>query len=31
MSVRYEPAVRMIPVKQIDVLNPRGRGRKNES
>lgn len=28
MSVRYEPTVRMIPVKQIIVLNPRGRGKK---
>src|SRR4051812_36511560 len=28
MSVRYDPRIRMIPVRQIAVLNPRGRGRK---
>lgn len=28
MSVRYDPVVRMIPVQQINVLNPRARGRK---
>jgi ParB family chromosome partitioning protein len=28
MNVRYEPSVRMIPIKQITVLNPRQRGKK---
>lgn len=28
MKLRYEPAIRMIPLKQIHVLNPRERGRK---
>src|SRR5262245_5539267 len=28
MTVRYEDRVHMIPVRQIDVLNPRDRGRK---
>jgi ParB family chromosome partitioning protein len=28
MTIRYEPQVRMIPVKRITVLNPRDRGRK---
>jgi ParB family chromosome partitioning protein len=28
MSVHYESSVRMIPIKQIVVLNPRARGKK---
>jgi ParB family chromosome partitioning protein len=28
MSVRYEPQVRMIPIRQIAALNPRQRGKK---
>lgn len=28
MNVRYDPQVRMIPVTQINVLNPRDRGKK---
>ena len=28
MTVRYDPQVRMIPVAQINVLNPRDRGKK---
>jgi ParB family transcriptional regulator, chromosome partitioning protein len=28
MIVRYDPSVRMIPIKQITVLNPRQRGKK---
>jgi ParB family chromosome partitioning protein len=28
MTVRYEDRIRMIPVRQINVLNPRDRGRK---
>jgi ParB family chromosome partitioning protein len=28
MNVRYEPTVRMIPIKQIIVLNPRERGKR---
>ncbi len=28
MTLRYDPEVRMIPVKQITVLNPRDRGKK---
>lgn len=27
MTVRYDPRVRMIPVRQVNVLNPRSRGR----
>src|SRR5262245_17132988 len=28
MSIRYDSTVRMIPIKQIEILNPRERGRK---
>jgi ParB family transcriptional regulator, chromosome partitioning protein len=28
MNVHYDPVVRMIPIKQIDILNPRDRGKK---
>jgi ParB family chromosome partitioning protein len=28
MNIRYEPVVRMIPIKQIEILNPRDRGKK---
>ena len=28
MNVHYDPHVRMIPVTQINVLNPRDRGKK---
>ncbi len=31
MTVRYDPVVRMIPVKQIHVLNPRDRSKKKFS
>src|SRR5262245_41392098 len=28
MTIRYDPTVRKIPIQQIEVLNPRQRGRK---
>jgi ParB family chromosome partitioning protein len=28
MNIRYESVVRMIPIKQIEILNPRDRGKK---
>src|ERR1700683_498127 len=28
MNIRYDRLVRMIPIKQIDILNPRERGKK---
>ena len=27
MTIRYEPGIRKIPIRQITVLNPRHRGR----
>ena len=28
MSAKFDPEVRMIPVSQINILNPRGRSKK---